>query len=800
MRSFTKKNPAFDDNVKMLVDNTATTINPIISALNDPLFTEAYNNLINLVDDTHIVSLINKDQHQIKRKFSALQNQSNVSGYHSNILKVKPATFNTEIKKILDKLSPNPDSIKNVLTAKGKFNNLDIHTKAPKVPLQTVENISQLLILKQLINAAKIRSSYIDAKYNDSISEELEGTTYGESKPHLVKVSGLYCAYCEARLNDGTAANVEHKIPKSVFPTVKHKWTNFVLACERCNVGFKVDWYVHPDGIRSQDKDGKKTISLLCRRNKNTIEAFKSRPVEANKILNAISAFLTNSVSPLRLSLLRHKANTKKPNSKEEVIRAFVLESIKTEVTNAFKNELKKTKDIRVFCSLWDTNNANGKKVKSKKLTKIVMKDFAQMAVYIASLQHAHDKIIWPDQHYTADGMKTGKRINSFQAYSYYLNKVGGAPVDIKLSEIGPNTQLQLEVFSWKDPNKKGKNKNNPNYRYKIHIKKLIRPLPNEENDVQFIIGTADFTKLTTYVNDPLKVKESANHMINLTGLNQQHEELPSQDLRIVRRTKAWLHAMKMLKLLTEFKIEKFEKLHNYYEKQLHPVNIKYDPAKSIIKELRNDTNSIALNDITGSFIISEPLSNGDVKKNLKVTCTITKGPTAKGIVVPGTLTGQINGPTGNQTFTGSFVVGSAGKALADRVILFNGAGLKPIANNKTEITINGNEGVVSDDSTIVKPNPDATIIKEWDDNRALLLTTINNTAEILKEFMWDNVVSMVQQGGFYSTWVHTFKNKSTDSAFAKNLIRKLDLKAKENPEDPHQFHGTDAEEIIASL
>lgn len=58
-------------------------------------------------------------------------------------------------------------------------------------------------------------------------------TNYRDAFPDLVDRLGTYCSYCERRIETNLA--VEHVQPKSLNPTLKLEWSNFLLACVNCN-------------------------------------------------------------------------------------------------------------------------------------------------------------------------------------------------------------------------------------------------------------------------------------------------------------------------------------------------------------------------------------------------------------------------------------------------------------------------------------------------------------------------------------------------------------------------------------
>lgn len=56
---------------------------------------------------------------------------------------------------------------------------------------------------------------------------------YGRARGDLIANIGQYCSYCEIPLAASLA--VEHMLPKAEFPLAALSWTNFLLACSKCN-------------------------------------------------------------------------------------------------------------------------------------------------------------------------------------------------------------------------------------------------------------------------------------------------------------------------------------------------------------------------------------------------------------------------------------------------------------------------------------------------------------------------------------------------------------------------------------
>lgn len=57
---------------------------------------------------------------------------------------------------------------------------------------------------------------------------------YSSAKPHLESNLGCFCSYCEIPITD-EAMHIEHVKPQLLNPSLKFKWSNFLVSCHRCN-------------------------------------------------------------------------------------------------------------------------------------------------------------------------------------------------------------------------------------------------------------------------------------------------------------------------------------------------------------------------------------------------------------------------------------------------------------------------------------------------------------------------------------------------------------------------------------
>ena len=69
-----------------------------------------------------------------------------------------------------------------------------------------------------------------------------------EIKDALITETHGKCAYCESKVLHIAFGDVEHVIPKSVFPELSFEWTNLTLACDVCNTN-KGDYVGNHDRI-----------------------------------------------------------------------------------------------------------------------------------------------------------------------------------------------------------------------------------------------------------------------------------------------------------------------------------------------------------------------------------------------------------------------------------------------------------------------------------------------------------------------------------------------------------------------
>lgn len=100
---------------------------------------------------------------------------------------------------------------------------------------QTVGWVQDELLDKSVnANAFPNPSSLLNRARARNIMWDRLQTIYGGARANLVGMFGDYCSFCEIPLA-GHLLAVEHRVPKSLYPTFTVLWKNFLLACRDCN-------------------------------------------------------------------------------------------------------------------------------------------------------------------------------------------------------------------------------------------------------------------------------------------------------------------------------------------------------------------------------------------------------------------------------------------------------------------------------------------------------------------------------------------------------------------------------------
>ena len=706
----------------------------------------------------------------------------------------------------------------------GSFNTLNIVAGPPTAA--DVLQIEKLVVLKQLLRFAEVRSHYTDAVHDIDHWITENGMAYGDSKQYLIKATGLYCAFCESNLSDGGLTDVEHKIPKGTFGgenvEVGRRWSNFVLACKRCNSGAKSDRLVYFGNIENRVlvlPSGDPQNGGMRRGDRATIRnaTATQRP--------DVQAILANVAARIAPAGAQDITAARGPGANENAKRLAAQNTALEAVNRAFDDVLTVnvpggraavygplpdgianppaavpagysgdgtaappvraatiggTADRLIFAYFGLVNQAQLDQFRT---------NLAQTAVYNYTLKFAQDNTVWPDIPYdTAGHINPGNHITAFQAFDYGLKQDGAFAINplpnalaINLADITLNTHLHVHPT------------------YQMDLQQLAGR--GDEDNIRLQIDHHGNLAGVAAVNTAADVENSADNIINICGLNRIIGDFLDQ--RAVRRTKAWLNAMKQLKILQEY-YGNITALRDYYNRQLHPAQITANPGNANrIQGLRNGGGNIAFNTVSGEITFPANIvnaRNGSVDWDITANVTVpdAKIPSAGGgaAAQADIIGGNIKGRITNNRITGSLRVTAGGGILNDRIIILWDV---PINNGITIAMPHPGDSVIS-------PNPIPVDFQPWEDNRNSLLKLLNKSNSLIMAYIWENILDMVRMGGFYSTWVRTWQHNRFNDAAGNaipldiDLVRRLEIQAQSEPDDPFQFHGTDAAEIIQSL
>lgn len=109
--------------------------------------------------------------------------------------------------------------------------------------LQQIDIDSQTLFVNKTTRAGSLWSA--------KTSSIAGNAAFTEIKTALVSmcIGVEICNYCE----QSEASDIEHILPKSIFPSQAFKWQNYLLACKKCNTAHKMDtmYVFNPGGSAS---------------------------------------------------------------------------------------------------------------------------------------------------------------------------------------------------------------------------------------------------------------------------------------------------------------------------------------------------------------------------------------------------------------------------------------------------------------------------------------------------------------------------------------------------------------------
>ena len=110
-------------------------------------------------------------------------------------------------------------------------------------------------------NRAAWTTEYVNWR-ETRVGTEPRRYTHQHIRAALEKETHSKCAYCEALTKDVAHLHIEHKLPKTKYPTLVCAWENLTVACPKCNIN-KSD-YDQPDCplLDPHVDDGEKEITF----------------------------------------------------------------------------------------------------------------------------------------------------------------------------------------------------------------------------------------------------------------------------------------------------------------------------------------------------------------------------------------------------------------------------------------------------------------------------------------------------------------------------------------------------------
>lgn len=105
-----------------------------------------------------------------------------------------------------------------------------------KASITALESILDAWILRgaKLLNGSPEFGTVAEAdEYRTNLRALGSGSRWGYARRVLVEAIGAYCSFCGSSVFSHLA--IEHRLPKSTFPSKAFEYRNFLLACSTCN-------------------------------------------------------------------------------------------------------------------------------------------------------------------------------------------------------------------------------------------------------------------------------------------------------------------------------------------------------------------------------------------------------------------------------------------------------------------------------------------------------------------------------------------------------------------------------------
>lgn len=112
------------------------------------------------------------------------------------------------------------------------------------------------------IDSTKHKAGFLDFAKNimpkNKKGDPVWRNIWREAREPIGNMSADKCAYCETMLTSAGDEQIEHFKPKSRFPSLAYRWSNYFIACGGCNRSKGNKWpkkgsYVRPDTGKPED-------------------------------------------------------------------------------------------------------------------------------------------------------------------------------------------------------------------------------------------------------------------------------------------------------------------------------------------------------------------------------------------------------------------------------------------------------------------------------------------------------------------------------------------------------------------
>jgi uncharacterized protein (TIGR02646 family) len=139
---------------------------------------------------------------------------------------------------------------------------------------------------------------------------EIEGYAPADVKKELIRIFNNKCAFCESDISTGHHYDTEHFRPKNKYYWLAYEWSNFLLACRKCNSDCKGEQFpIEGDETMLPKIDfDKNTDTFLAEchiKNLENEERFKTFFIDDNVYFNSSQKEVLCKVYGMVLKVIR---------------------------------------------------------------------------------------------------------------------------------------------------------------------------------------------------------------------------------------------------------------------------------------------------------------------------------------------------------------------------------------------------------------------------------------------------------------------------------------------------------------